>query len=264
MSNQQDLWDYATAVFSLPSLPIQSVSKTLGSANIDAISTAASNEVANAIERLGQVQKAIDKLAGKSAKSHLLTEEVRAEGARSGLIQRNMTALIALFDQLRADATEIKFVLPQFRGVKHFEIGDEIMIYVGGTTDNRKAVEYDWISAKMLCPGWDWVMHCHSNVPWTHGGSNGGHYFRTTDQNTLFKRSDFYGLRRMLEQHTDDAFTNLLPDELAKRIREGTVEPLTDEELATNQVVYIKRAAKVVDFYAQHVPIIAERYGIAA
>ena len=175
-----------------------------------------------------------------------------------------MTALIGLLDQLRADATEIKFVLPQFRGVKHFEIGDEIMIYVGGATDDRKAVEYDWISAKMLCPGWDWVMHCHSNAPWTHGGSNGGHYFRTTDQNTLFKRSDFYGLRRMLAQHEDEAFANLLPAELAEQIREGVVEPLTEEELAANQVAYIKRATEVVDFYAQHVPIIAERYGIAA
>jgi len=264
MSNQQDLWDYATAVFSLPSLRIQAVSKTLGSANIDAISVAASGEVASAVERLSQVQGAIDKLAGETSKSHLLIEEVRAEGARSGLIQRNMTALIGLLDQLRADVTENKFVLPQFRGVKHFEIGDEIMIYVGGATDVRKAVEYDWISAKMLCPGWDWVMHCHSNVPWTHGGSNGGHYFRTTDQNTLFKRSDFNGLRRMLEQHEDDAFTNLLPAKLAQQISEGTVEPLTDEELVANQVVYIKRAAKVVDFYSQHVRIIAERYGIAA
>lgn len=264
MSNQQDLWDYATAVFSLPSLRIQAVSKTLGSANIDAISSAASGKVASAVERLGQVQKAIDKLADESAKSHLLTEEVRAEGARSGLIQQNMTALVNLLDQLRADASESKFVLPQFRGVKHFEIGDEIMIYVGGATDDRKTVEYDWISAKMLCPGWDWVMHCHSNVPWTEGGSNGGHYFRTTDQNILFKRSDFYGLRRMLEQHEDEAFTNLLPAEMAKQIHEGTVEPLTDEELAANQVAYIKRAAKVVDFYAQHVPIIAERYDIAA
>lgn len=57
MSNQQDLWDYATAVFSLPSLRIQAVSKTLGSANIDAISATASNEVVSAIERLGQVRK---------------------------------------------------------------------------------------------------------------------------------------------------------------------------------------------------------------
>jgi hypothetical protein len=264
MSNHQDLWDYATAVFSLPSLRIQAVGKTLGSVNIDAIMATASDQVASAVERLDQVQKAIDKLAQEPARSHLLTEEVRAEGARSGLIQRNMTTLIGLLDQLRTDATEAKFVLPQFRGVKHFEIGDEIMIYVGGATDDRKAVEYDWVSAKMLCPGWDWVMHCHSNVPWTQGGSNGGHYFRTTDQNTLFKRSDFYGLRRMLEQHEDDAFTNLLPAELAKQIREGTVEPLTDEELSANQVTYIKRAASVVDFYAQHVPIIAERYGIAA
>ncbi|MCR4286033.1 MAG: hypothetical protein NUW00_04030 [Candidatus Kaiserbacteria bacterium] len=264
MSSQQDLWDYATAVFSLPSLRIQAVSRTLGSANIDAILATASDTVADAVKRLGQVQKTIDEIDREPVKSHLLIEEVRAEGARSGLILRNMTALISLLNQLRADVTESKFVLPQFRGVKHFEIGDEIMIYVGVTTDNRKAIEYDWISAKMLCPGWDWVMHCHSNVPWTHGGSNGGHYFRTVDQDTLFKRSDFYGLRRMLEQHEDDTFTNLLPAKLAQQLREGTVEPLTDEELAASQVAYIKRAAKVVDFYAQHVPIIAERYGIAA
>ncbi len=264
MTSKPDLWDYATAVFSLPSLRIQAVSKTLGSANIDAISAVASDKVASAVECLDQVQKALDKLVGNTSKSHLLAEEVRAEAARSGLVQRNMTALIGLLDQLRADATESKFVLPQFRSVKHFEIGDEIMIYVGGATNDRKAVEYNWISAKMLCPGFDWVMHCHSNVPWTHGGSNGGHYFRTINQNTLFKRSDFYVLRHMLEQYVDDAFTNLLPAELAKQIREGTVDPLADEELAANQSAYIKRAAKVVDFYAEHVLIIAERYGIAA
>jgi hypothetical protein len=264
MSNQQNLWDYATAVFSLPSLRVEVVSKTIGIANIDAISEAASDEVAEAVEQLGQVQKAIDKLGKKKTKSPLLVEEVRAEAAHSRLIQRNMNELIQLLDQLRTKATEDKFVLPQFRGVKHFKIGDEIMIYVGDATDVHKVVEYDWISAKMLCPGWDWMMHCHSNVPWTEGGSNGGHYFRTTEQNTLFKRSDFYGLRRMLEQHDDVGFTNLLPAKLAKQICEGTVEPLTDEELASNQTSYIRRAKDFVDFYAQHVPIIAERYGVTA
>lgn len=264
MSHKTDLWEYAIAYFQLPALRLQAVSEVLGTANIDAISASAQDKVTDAENELEKVQRRIKKLEEESRASKLLVEQVQVDGAGDEFIKKHMGELIDLLATLREASTAEKFVLPQFRGVTHFEVGDEIMIFVGEATDDRCSVEHDWISAKMLCPGWDWVMHCHSNVPWTNGGGNGGHYFRTTDQDVLFKRSDFFGLRNMFKEGSDTAFLDLLPNDVAKRIRNGTVDPLTNDELEQQQESFIRRATEVVDFYAQNVPIIAERYGIAA
>ncbi len=262
MPKQQDLWDYASVVFSLPTIVLPAVSKTLGVANIEAISSRASEHIIEAYQELEDVREEVRSLKKKKRKSNLLIEEALAKSARNNLVQYNMGELVKLLKRLHAKADEKKFVLPRFRGVKHFKVGDEIMIYIGGAKDRSK-VEYDWISAKMLCPGWDWVMHCHSNIQWTYDGGNGGHYFRTTNQEMLFKRSDFYGLRGMLERGEDTAFTELLSGGLAKKILKGSIEPLTDDELTVNQEAYIRRAIEVVNFHKQQVPIIAELNGVA-
>lgn len=261
MPKQQDLWDYATVVFSLPLIELPAVSKTLGVANIEALSFRASEHIIEAYQELDDVREEVRSLRKKKRKSSLLIKEALAKSMRNNLVQYNMGELVKLLERLRAKAVENKFVLPRFRGVKHFEVGDEIMIYIGGAKDKSK-VKYDWISAKMLCPGWDWVMHCHSNVQWTYDGGNGGHYFRTVDQDMLFKRSDFYGLRGMLERGEDTAFTKLLSSGLAKKILKGNVEALTDDELTVNQEAYIRRAIEVVNFYKDQVPIIAELNGV--
>lgn len=262
MHSHKELWEYAISILELPRIPLEQVSAILGTSNIDAMIASATERIANAKQRLDERDAAFNRFREQASYSSLHAEEIRLSGSRDERVLHNMGELLQLLEVLRSRATEAKFVLPQFRGVSHFETGDELMIYIGKTSNDVRSVPYDWISAKMLCPDGDGGAHCHSNMPWTHDGSNGGHYFCTANPLHIFKREEFYGLRYALEHDELKELTSLLSVRMKKSILEGSLEPLTSEELAVNQELYIRRAKDVVSFYSRFVPIMAKRYGV--
>lgn len=257
---EKDLWDYATVVFSIPKMRLEVASKTLGVNNIKAIISSASEKIKEVNADIADINRDIKK--ANKTKSKLLIDEANARNAESILIQRNVSSLIKLLKKLRSETVKSDFVLPKLRNANYFSIGDKVMVYATGIEGAKKIINYDWISGIILCPNWSGETHCISNNKWSKRGSCGGHYIRTIDQDIIFKRSDFYKIRKMLKEGKNDAQINMMHQNLAEKISGGTVEPLTDNEIALNQPKFIRRLAKIVDIYRDHIPIIAKRYSV--
>lgn len=251
------LWDYATVVFLIPKMRLEVVSKTLGISTIKAILSSASKKLKEVNKDITDINWDI-KEANKT-KSQLLIDEAKARNAENTLKRRNMSALIKLLKRLSSETKKRDFVLPELRDPNYFSIGDEVMVYATAIEGAKKIMNYDWISGKILCPNWSGETHCISNNKWAKGASCGGHYLWTADQDIIFKRSDFYKIRKMLKAGNNKF---KIPQNLATKISEGTVEPLTEKQLASNQKKYIQHFAKVVGVYKSHIPIIAKRYGV--
>jgi len=262
MSKKQELWGYAKSIFSLPDIKLEGVGDIIGSANFNEILHALNKKIKELEEDLKRIFKDATNVKDTLGSS-LIREEIIVSGSRTELALKNLYQLKTFLQELRTLTKKRKLVLPEFRSVTHFKVGDEIMIYVGvNRADKRCIAKHDWISAKMLCPGWDWIMHCHSNHQWTTDGGNGGHYFRTDNQNMLFKRKDFFDLRNMLKNDPDNSLLTLLPKGIAKNISKGSVEPTTDQEIIDQRASVILEAASIIDFYAQNVAPMAKRYKI--
>jgi hypothetical protein len=254
------LWDYATVVFSIPQMRLEVVSKTLGIDNIKAIMSSASGQLKEVNKDITDINWDIKET--NKTKSQLLIDEAKARNAENILKRRNMSALIELLKRLRFETKKRSFVLPELRDPNYFSIGDEVMIYVSGKEGFKKATKYDWVSGKILCPNLSGPTRCITNNKLENARFCHGHFFQTFNQDDIFKRSDFYKIRKMLKEGKNDVQIKMMHQNLAKQISEGTVEPLTDKQLASNQKKYIQHLAKVVSVYKSHIPVIAKRYGV--
>jgi hypothetical protein len=263
MTINKDLWNYGVQVLCLPQLDPNIAAGVLGSASINAALAHAEELRKNTTSELRNMQDGIDDVYKMIPRSNLLIEEAKAARTQSKLVLRNLANITKLLNSLCLEAYDTKFVLPQLRGSEHFAIGDEIMIYVARVHDEKKLCSHDWISGKILYPGREGMIHCHTNLPWSQDGGNGGHYMHLWNQEIIFKRSDFYGLKKLLKEGTDSSFIQLLPMDLPERILKGSVEPLSNVELARNQSNYINLAFAHVDFLKQHVPEMAKRAGVS-
>lgn len=263
MTKKQELWGYAKALLSLPDIKLEEVGEIVGIANINELLVSVNKRITDSKKYLKKIHKEAESIKDAPGSS-LIREEILASGTSTNLFLRNLTNLQAVLIELKAATKLKKIVLPQFRSVSHFKVGDDIMIYVGDQKKGYILSNYDWVPGLMLYPDEDWIMHCHSNEQITLSDSNGGHYFRITNQNKIFKRKDFYLLQRMLKKDPTNSLLTLLPVKVANNIVNSSVHPITDKALKEQRGIVLQEAVKIIDYFKQQIPKLLKRYKIAS
>lgn len=220
-NTQQHLWNYGVAVFGLPPLPLDTVSQTLGRANIEALLKIVSAENEALLNKIFELGMSLVTIQRTGSVPPLLEIEFDAEDKLLTLKLHHLGELSNLLTRLRNEATEDKLVLPQFRGSLYFRENEKFLVYIG----KGNGTAHNWLWAKTLCPDEDTVVLYTTSDVLRLPGNDSDASFYAIDKNLSFSRSDFFRWREMLKQHKDPAFTALLPEGLAEKILEGIVEP---------------------------------------
>lgn len=196
-----------------------------------------------------------------------VVDEIEGFVAADEVVVKNRMFLVSLLQEQLRLAKKQKPMLPVCRNQIHFELGDDVMIHIGNSRKHRSSkilAKHDWIPAKILHARANPI--CHSNKSHSKNGPNSGHYYAASNQNQVFKRQDFYRLRRMAKRgfSSDLKFLKLLPKYVYDMIAKGTVYPLSDKRLAREQAEIIRTAYRVTDTncYRDNVEIIAKKYRI--
>ncbi len=250
--DEKNLWEYAIHTFNLLPVELERASETLGRNNLSGLLENISN---------GLLEKRDFLIPKALRKDSIIAEEMQALIRYNMLHQHNLHRLYLLCNRLLNEATESKPVLPPFRGPEHFKVGDEVMIYNGIITP-KSPLEHKWISAMVLFPWDNAPPYCYTNYPWAKDANDCGHGMNAGGDYLIFKREDFYGIRKKLQNGDDPLFTKLIPEDIANEIRHGSVEPTSDEELKQKRPSFIKQMKENVNTFKQTIPVIAKRYGV--
>jgi hypothetical protein len=236
----------------------------LGTSNIDEMIDFVMIE----IRKIASERKELKKKVNLSSKSNdmvkLVADEIEALISAKQVAIQNRMSLFSLLKKIKTSTKKDKPLLPICRGSNHFKIGDDIMIDIGlyyrEFSPVAKISKHDWIPAKILSIFPHTV--CYTIKSYVGTGAYCGHYFAAPDQNYVFKRQDFYELRRIVRKSRDVKFLKLLPKYVRDSISNGTVYPMSDKRLAKEQTRIIKTAYNVFDendCYRDNVKIMAKK-----
>ncbi len=208
-------------------------------------------------ERLEDIEEEINGLANTNPFNQLLAAELGAEISFERLKFGNRKYVISKLVNLITKSTD-KPILPSLRSQDHFHQSNDVMVYFGENPvyevqSDRPLGQPNWVTAKILKVGEvednDYQVYIFGNNEVTTFGSLENHYFRLPAFSPLiFKRKEFFEIRRILEANTDKDFINaflttcekgtsdfLEPWEDSEFIKQiildPSVEEITDQEL---------------------------------
>ncbi len=222
--------------------------KILGQASVEAMSRKLKPIHENLLTNIDKQEKLLEELNGKRLWNVMETVEIASYIAylriKIGNRKLAISNLNTIISNMKASYLRPNYpIMPCLRDSSHFLPGDDVMFYTGeveldgqekAPSEGVRTTSFRWVAAKVInCSDQsdEFPLRVFTVNHWLQGGSMQGHFGECLVTSPfVFKRSEFFKIRKMLETNSDPEFLLLFLNNFEVKAERYKIIPCNDTE----------------------------------